>query len=681
MADPQEIPKAIDDRLSRGKRRRDEDKGKREECLAMWYGDQFKFYDPAKRVVSAQPTTTSSFDTSSKPPWRQRRTRNLIFDIVEREVSAVTSKIPGYEINPSTTDPQDVDAAKLSQKVATYGYDRWKMGMASKAVVRHAVIADDGFAWPYFDNSVGPYITGTNMGQGEICVRTFSASEVMWEAGVPFNDSPWLAIEQAQEMGKVMGQDGFIKGTKLVADAETGDGGSALIMVTEYLERPSPQYPEGRWVTMANKKIIVMGEDAEGKPSIYRPYPCADPNGEPIDEPVLHRLTYAQPPGEDRGVGLVRHLVDLQRIVNDMPNRQLEWVRLALNPQIIVQNGGFAKGTRITDEPGAVYQAFGSGDVIFRPVPPIPAELEEIKQSAIADMGRIAAQNDIPQNVEAGRAIQSLIERDSTRRASFIAELAEFHSRLMRHCLYLVQRHYTEERIVRIRGDFGTENIANFKGAQLRGQADVTVLPGSIENRTRESITQIVLAFADRGWIDPQDAMAAIDNGTAAGLVESFERDQARADLLIQRIRDGSIVNMPERPPFPGENAVDETGMPLMSVPGWMPRPIDNIPVQKARFADWMKTSDYDSLDPEMQQVANTIYAGYLQVEAEQAAQAQAAEMAQAEDLGMGNAAKPQDKGMPSQPGGDGGPGGGAQGGAAAQIFGARYKAGSTSTF
>jgi hypothetical protein len=261
-------------------------------------------------------------------------------------------------------------------------------------------------------------------------------------------------------------------------------------------------------------------------------------------------------------------------------------------------------------------------------------------------MGRIAAQNDIPNAVESGKGITALIEKDNARRSNFIENLAQFHSRLMRHCLYLVQRHYSEPRLLKVRGERGIQPIADFMGSELLGEVDVRVAPGSLEALTREAIEAKIMAFAERGWISPHAAMAAINSGTAENLVDSYERDVARANLIIQKIIEGPEVlfSTPERRPFFGEDpGIDEgTQLPREYIPGWMPRPFDDTKVLKDVFADWMKGTEYDDLPPESQEAANAVYDGILQLEAKQNAAAAEAQAQTAESLGMSNAAKPQ---------------------------------------
>src|SRR6266542_1476103 len=118
-----EIPELIQARIRRGRFRRDALKAQWDECIKFWRGDQYVFRF-GKSNLSSLPTTVSS-GTDSKPPHRVRLTRNLLIDHVATEVAAAIQRTPSFEINPTTIDPEDVSAARLSEKVAIYGYDAW----------------------------------------------------------------------------------------------------------------------------------------------------------------------------------------------------------------------------------------------------------------------------------------------------------------------------------------------------------------------------------------------------------------------------------------------------------------------------------------------------------------------------------------------------------------------------
>jgi hypothetical protein len=163
-----------------------------------------------------------------------------------------------------------------------------------------------------------------------------------------------------------------------------------------------------------------------------------------------------------------------------------------------------------------------------------------------------------------------------------------------------------------------------------------------------------IFAFAERGWVSPHAAMAAINNGTAETLVEGYERDVARANLIIQKVKEGPEVLFatPARRPFYGEEPGfeevpnEETGeveqVEREFIPGWMPRPFDDTKVQKDVLSDWMKSPDYDELDPPSQEALNAYFDAILQLEAKKNAEAAQAQAETAESLGMSNAARPQ---------------------------------------
>ncbi len=687
------VPKPLEERMKRGRDRMKEGSAKRNECYAFVRSDQFKFVN-TQNALTSQPTVTDYFGRKGKPPHRVRTVRNLIFDVVERQIADTVQRVPSYEVDASTSDPEDIGAARLAEKVALYGYDKWHVRAGTERVVRNAVIAGEGFAWPYFDTGIGPFFDagdGVTLGQGDIKIRCFGPNEVYWEPGVRFEESRWHTVEQASDLETVYELPGYVGG-KLDPDANSSEietsehiENAELVMVAHYLERPCPKYPQGRWITLANGRVIIK----------ERPYPCSDGDGEPVDEPILHKLAYAMDADSDRDMGLVPHLLDPQRAINNSVNKTIEWAVLALNPQLVILGGNLQKGQRLTDEPGQVYNANGAA-VEWRPVPNMPQELFQLKDQAEADIARIAAQNDIPSNVESGKAIQALIEQDQSRKANFVANLAEFHSRLMRHCLYLVQKHYTEDRLLKIRGrGFDPGSTQDFQGSQLRGQVDVRVYPDSIEPHTRagqeQKIQNIAMMFP--GAFEPEVVISAMETGNVSSLIRGFELNKQRASIIMQKIRDETLMDSPNRPVFPNEDPgpqLDDQGNPVLAfdpegnpipkmeedpttgqmvpavdpmtggplqefvpateVPDWMPRPFDNTSIHKKMFEDWMQTPDWDELDEPQKEQGMLYYTALLDLESKAAQREAELQSQQAQDLGMQNAAAPQTKLSPSLP-------------------------------
>jgi hypothetical protein len=633
LPEEQQIDSYVKDRVNRSEARLTPLLPDINERYEFWRGNQYAYVD-SKGKLAFLPTKTTPTG-GGKRPWIARGANNLLIDIVAHEVSAVTQRIPSYEVTPTSVDPDKRSAAKTSEQVALYGYDKWGIQRASVKAVTHAVVGQEAFAWPFFDTSVGPMIMDRDgrgvVGMGEVKVRVFGPQDAMWEPGVRFEDSPYHIVTQQATLQEIISTPGFY-GQMVVADSQITGGqrrgigkanNTELTKVYHYLEKPSKTFPVGRWLVIANNRQIAA----------ERPYPV--PEGD-----ALIPLSYIIDPDNDRDMGLVQHLLDPLRVYNDAWNKIVEWKNLALNPQLFVAPG-VLQGQKITSEPGAVYEiADPMNNIRWRDVPALPQELFQIAQESNSLIARLAAQNDIPQQVEAGKAIQALIERDQARRQAFIAQVATWHATVMHHSLALVQAHYTEPRLLSIKGRWSPEVIKDFKGAQLLNQIDVRVAPGSIEPRTKAAMEQKVLAFADRGWITAEQAMSAIEGGYSADLVTSYELDIGRATRIIARIKAGpeALFGTPEQP-APSRIEVDSVTGAQTEVPDFMPRLFDNIPVQRAVFEDWMKTEEYESLPAPMQAVGSEIYMAMLKLESDKAAQQQLAMDEAARAKGAQNAA------------------------------------------
>lgn len=654
LPEEEQVDAYVRDRISRSEDRQQMLLPNINERYEFWRGNQYAYVD-SKNRLSFLPTKTTPTG-AGKRPWLSRSVNNLLMDIVQHEVSAVTQRIPSYEVTPTAPDPEKRSAAKTSEQVALWGYEEWNNQLAAVKAVTHAVVGQESFAWPYYDTSIGPMIRGKDgesvIGRGDVRTKIYGPQDAMWEPGVRYEDSPYHIIVQDSTLQEVVSTPGFY-GKPVTPDAESLRGGrrgwgkarnAQLVRKYTYLEKPTRSYPSGRWLTIANGRQIAK----------ERVYPV--PEGD-----ALVPLSYIVDPDNDRDMGLVQHLMDPQRVYNDAWNKIIEWKNLALNPQLFVAPG-VLQGQVITSEPGAVYEiADPKNNIYWRDVPALPQELFQITQEMNSVIARLAAQNDIPGQVEAGKAIQALIERDAARRQAFIARVAKWHGQVATRQLYLVQHNYQEPRLLRIKGRWSTDTIRDFKGAKLLGQTDVRVATSSIEPRTKASMEQKVLAFADRGWITAEQAMSAIEGGYTGDLVTSYELDEGRATRIIARIKAGpeALYGTPEQPaPDRIETQADPvTGEPVqVEIPDFMPRPFDNIPVQRHVFEDWMKTEEFESLDPEMQAAANDVYMGMLKIEADKQAQEQRAMEMAAAAKGMNNAARDSGPGgMPDAPAVNGG--------------------------
>ena len=198
-------------------------------------------------------------------------------------------------------------------------------------------------------------------------------------------------------------------------------------------------------------------------------------------------------------------LIDFQRSAQDCVNKMLEYKNRGLNLQMTAPVNSLI--TRPDDVPNAVryYKLSPNGEKPEWENPPsgqILNALQQILNVILDQMNRVASYEDVKaESNVAAKTTQAVIEQSMARWQSFLGDLAEWWSRLMRHCLVLVARYYTEPRTLQIRGRMGWESIADFKGAKLMGQTNVRVFPGSLEYLTRNQILAKTQYYAQMGWM------------------------------------------------------------------------------------------------------------------------------------------------------------------------------------
>jgi hypothetical protein len=355
---------------------------------------------------------------------------------------------------------------RLPSAVAYYLYDKASIRRVTQQVVTYAVVADMGFAWPYWDND-------------NVCIKTFGLNECYWEPGLRFDDSPWHCVEQgmtplgdADRRVHRWGTGPRRLSFGLHRPQPQVDGGRNLVTVTEYLERPSKEFPKGRWLTLANARVIAGVANVGGEK-------CLPPL--PLDRRHLHHPAVLR-----RGPGLRPQ--PGSRPAHDRPRphgagfvvEALEWKNRALMPQILAPVGSM-KGRR-TDAPGAInyYVPVGGQVPQWETVPPIPPRAVRDRRPRSGDGRRHRCPERDP---ESGRSGQGNPGPDRARldRTSGVPRLARGvplpPDATLSRTVSGVRRstsHPLDSRTL------GWEPIKDFKGAQLRDQVDVRVLPGSL---------------------------------------------------------------------------------------------------------------------------------------------------------------------------------------------------------
>ncbi|HZN10473.1 MAG TPA: hypothetical protein VFC61_02280, partial [Blastocatellia bacterium] len=146
------VPPEVKARITRGTTRLKELKARREEAVEFTNGNHYVQVSEDGKKLNRQ-ATVSAIQGGEKADHRVRRSHDLIGPMVQGKVSAATQRIPSYEVDPTTTDPEDYSAAKLSEKVAVAGYRPWRVKRAFQELAWFALVTEEGFIMPYWDST------------------------------------------------------------------------------------------------------------------------------------------------------------------------------------------------------------------------------------------------------------------------------------------------------------------------------------------------------------------------------------------------------------------------------------------------------------------------------------------------------------------------------------------------
>jgi hypothetical protein len=259
-----------------------------------------------------------------------------------------------------------------------------------------------------------------------------------------------------------------------IAGAQRSNVVGDRALVLKYFRKPCEDYPEGRHWVQVNRTPVTDDDGAFEQPL---------PHG---FWPPLVSYEDVDMPGQLHATGLIPQCVSLNREYNALNGKIAEHhVTMAMGGKWIL--APIDQNLKISSDPGQklVSEGYLMGlpphQVALEALPaPVYAERERIR----SDLFMVTGLNEMsmgqkPEGVSSGRGFLVMQEAVDSVFTPTLQKMEEADAELGKRILMLVQRHYSEERTVRIRGAQGQWEIRSFKGADLGESIDVYVEAGS----------------------------------------------------------------------------------------------------------------------------------------------------------------------------------------------------------
>jgi len=444
-----------------------------------------------------------------------------------------------------------------------------------------------------------------------------------------------------------------------------------LVVVKEIEYRPTKDFPNGRYAAMADGNKLINLD--------HLPIPIK--NGKWFY--TFDHFLYNRTPGGFWGSGGVDDLISPQNMLNEV-DQALAINRKSLGrPYILTPTDLVLK--RLSERGQALlmvqYDARTSGGQKAQILPgtPYPQQIldernihKEVAQEAAGDPKNVL-RGKAPYAGAPGIAIDILRETAEQGHAPDVRRFYRTWNRVERKRLVLVSKLYTENRLIKVKGEGSDVRIRQFKGADLHGNVDVHLELDSGLSSTNVGRNQFMMQLIQYGFWNPMQGpkpdvrRELLKRFGMAGFPEEENIHQDRAEyenslIVAGKREDLEDIALPPMPTGEPDLEADPTGnTELIIVQDDPVFELDDHFTHVQMHDRLIFSREFKELKPDIQMVAILHRQYHKETLAEQMMAEQALQIGQQQAQGIKEQAAPEE-GVESPEGAVGTPGAGVMG-------------------
>lgn len=423
--------------------------------------------------------------------WQEREVYNHIAPTLDIRLAKLQKVRPIMSVVPASNDDCDLKTAKLCKKIINSVYNKQELSAQICKATKWSEICGTSFYKIIWNSELGDVIAKDNkniLRTGDIEVSVLSPFEIYPDSVNNENIDDCQSIIHAKayhidEIKRIYNVD--VKGEDInvfsLENVGTGLGGlgynsyatkivsgikSNHALVIEKYEKPSKDYPNGRFIIIAGNTLVYNGE----LPFVNR-----------IDGtrgfPFIKQVSIEQA-GSFWGTGIVERLIPVQRAYNAVKNRKHEFLN-RISMGVLTVEDGSVDLDNLEEEglsPGKilVYRQ-GSNAPRFMSANSVPTDFEREEQALLAEFMTISGVSDILNSSStytnlSGVALQLLIEQDESRISPTSDKIKECTKELGGQILRLYKQFATVPRLLKVAGDNGELELEYFNASDITSE-------------------------------------------------------------------------------------------------------------------------------------------------------------------------------------------------------------------
>lgn len=495
-----------------------------------------------------------------KGPWREppkptesaRLVYNMIDKALDQRLQVITDQRPGFQCEPTTSDPADKRRAEARQRALEYQFDQQRMEQLQKEAAFWAQTDGVSFYHTFWDPDAGPWderMDGKPL--GDLRTEVVRVEQVRVSANATRTRRPYYVIIREVIPATEAAYKYGVAGVQPDSSTSRSTDGSASAMqpwsldqstigegdrlknqetverFTIYVDRQADILPDGLQMTVIGDAVI-WGPG----PLLFKAIPV-----EPVRDGSMDPSYYPRP--------IMEQWIDSQMRINALVSAAIDNFRVNKAGRFISRPGAIQRetfvggGTSVLEVNGAI----GSlGDVV-QPVPgfAIGSDFQllfEIEKKAFEDA---SGYNDTSRGQIAGdasgRAILAAREQLERVFAPPVQAMAEAMTGWAKIQVAGMAFGYDVPRDLGVVGK-GRPDLARALSAQdFDGTADVKVDPETMMPMPRVYRQFLLDSWFDKGLINPQQYMRRQPTALTADIDSPDEDQSARAKRICEALR------------------------------------------------------------------------------------------------------------------------------------------------
>ena len=229
---------------------------------------------------------------------------------------------------------------------------------------------------------------------------------------------------------------------------------NAVIVIERY-EKPSPEFPQGRLITVANGKLLYLGD---------LPYQNAE-NGSRT-YPFVKQCSYEQA-GCFFGKSIIERLIPIQRAYNAVKNRKHEFLNRLSMGVLTVEDGstdvddlaeeGLSPGKVLVYRQGSKAPEMMSGMSM-------PSDFNEEEEKLLNEFVIVSGVSNVTSSssnatLSSGTSLEILVEQDNSRLLKAAEEIRNCYVQISKQMIRLYSQFSADVRVIKIQDEFKKTHV------------------------------------------------------------------------------------------------------------------------------------------------------------------------------------------------------------------------------